>query len=65
MFSIARPINGRMISGVCTALAQRFSTSPKKIRMIFLPSCVLPGPQFLLYIALTLLLPSEGRARMA
>lgn len=65
MASLVRPLNGRMISGVCAALAQRFGTTPKKMRTIFLVSCLLPGPQVLLYIALTFLLPSEGKAQMA
>lgn len=65
MSSLARPLNGRVISGVCAALAQRFGTSPKKMRTIFLVSCLLPGPQVLLYIALAILLPSEGSVQMA
>ena len=48
-----------MIGGVCAALAQRFGTSAGTMRVIFLVSCLLPGPQFLLYLALWLLLPSE------
>jgi phage shock protein PspC (stress-responsive transcriptional regulator) len=62
MTALARPTHGRMIGGVCAALARRFGTSAKTMRVIFLVSCLLPGPQFLLYIALWLLLPSEGKA---
>ncbi len=35
------------------------------MRVIFLLSCLLPGPQFLLYLALWLLLPNETGARAA
>ncbi|SMF13740.1 PspC domain-containing protein [Streptomyces sp. Amel2xC10] len=63
MSSLARPTQGRMIGGVCAALARRFGTSDTTMRVIFLLSCLLPGPQFLLYIALWILLPSEGKAR--
>jgi len=35
------------------------------MRVIFLASCLLPGPQFLLYAALWLLLPGESRATKA
>jgi phage shock protein PspC (stress-responsive transcriptional regulator) len=35
------------------------------MRVIFLVSCLLPGPQFLLYIALWILLPSEDRTASA
>ncbi|SDK41247.1 PspC domain-containing protein [Streptomyces indicus] len=59
MTALARPRNGRMIGGVCAALAKRFGTSATTMRVIFLVSCLLPGPQFLLYLALWALLPAE------
>lgn len=65
MSALARPTHGRMIGGVCAALAQRFGTSATTMRVVFVLSCLLPGPQFLLYIALWVLLPSEGKARQA
>ncbi|QBJ92031.1 PspC domain-containing protein [Streptomyces seoulensis] len=63
MTALARPTNGRMIGGVCAGLARRFGMSAGTMRVIFVVSCLLPGPQFLLYIALWILLPSEDRAR--
>ena len=51
-----------MIGGVCAALARRFGTSATTMRVIFLLPACCPGPQFLLYIALWILLPSEGKA---
>ncbi len=65
MTALARPTHGRMIGGVCASLAQRFGTSATKMRVIFVVSCLLPGPQFLLYIALWVLLPSEDKVRRA
>ncbi|BFO14810.1 hypothetical protein SHKM778_11980 [Streptomyces sp. KM77-8] len=65
MSSLARPTQDRMIGGVCAALARRFGTSASTMRVIFLLSCLLPGPQFLLYIALWILLPSEDKTRAA
>ncbi|MET4927496.1 PspC domain-containing protein [Streptomyces sp. PSRA5] len=62
MSAIARPREGRMIGGVCAALARRFGTSANTMRVIFLVSCLLPGPQFLLYIALWAFLPSQKSA---
>lgn len=59
MAALARPRDGRMIAGVCAALAGRFGTSVGTMRVIFLVSCLLPGPQFLLYLGLWLLLPEE------
>ncbi|MBO8186834.1 MULTISPECIES: PspC domain-containing protein [Streptomyces] len=61
MSTLARPTEGRMIGGVCAALARRFGTTPTTMRVIFLASCLLPGPQFLVYLALWILLPEEGR----
>lgn len=63
MSRLARPTHGRMIGGVCAALARRFGTSTTTMRVIFLVSCLLPGPQFLLYIALWILLPSENKVQ--
>ncbi|MFE9251467.1 PspC domain-containing protein [Streptomyces sp. NPDC007088] len=63
MTALARPTNGRMIGGVCAALARRFGTSASTMRVVFVVSCLLPGPQFLLYLALWILLPRERSAR--
>ena len=65
MSALVRPTNGRMLGGVCAGLARRFGTSATTMRVIFLLSCLLPGPQFLLYIALWILLPAEDRTSTA
>ncbi|MFI9204669.1 PspC domain-containing protein [Streptomyces sp. NPDC053048] len=62
---LVRPRNHRMIAGVCAGLAERFGMSRTTMRLIFLASCLLPGPQFVLYIVLWILMPSEGSARAA
>ena len=56
---LVRPRNSRWIGGVCAGLAQRFGTTPTVMRLIFLLSCLLPGPQFLIYLALWILVPGE------
>ena len=56
--ALVRP-RRRLIGGVCAALADRFGTSPTVVRILFVASCLLPGPQVLLYIALWIILPSE------
>ncbi|MEU6340431.1 MULTISPECIES: PspC domain-containing protein [unclassified Streptomyces] len=65
MSALVRPRHGRMIAGVCAGLADRFGTSHTTMRVIFLLSCLLPGPQFLLYLALWIVLPAEGRPSAA
>ncbi|MGX1883385.1 PspC domain-containing protein [Streptomyces sp. NPDC055287] len=62
MTALVRPRNGRVIGGVCAALARRFGTSATTMRVIFVVSCLLPGPQFLLYLALWVFLPEEKTA---
>jgi phage shock protein PspC (stress-responsive transcriptional regulator) len=59
MTALARPRDDRMIGGVCAGLARRFGMKPNTMRLIFLLSCLLPGPQFLLYLALWIVLPNE------
>ncbi|MDV9193154.1 PspC domain-containing protein [Streptomyces sp. SR27] len=65
MAALARPRDGRMIGGVCAALARRFGISANTMRLIFLVSCLLPGPQFLIYLGLWIFLPAEKDASSA
>jgi phage shock protein PspC (stress-responsive transcriptional regulator) len=57
--SLARPQSGRLIAGVCAALARRFGLKAWQVRVLFVLSCLLPGPQVLLYLALWIILPAE------
>lgn len=56
---LVRPNRGRVIAGVCAGVARRFGWSAWLVRVLFIVSCVLPGPQFVAYLALWLLMPSE------
>jgi len=47
-----------VIAGVCAGIAQRFGWSPNAVRLAFLISCLLPGPQFIIYIAAWIIVPS-------
>lgn len=57
--ALVRPSRGRWLGGVCAGLADRFGTTPNTMRLIFVLSCILPGPQVLIYIVLWVLIPSE------
>jgi phage shock protein PspC (stress-responsive transcriptional regulator) len=57
--TLARPRQGRLIGGVCAGIAQRFDLRPKTVRLLALLSCLLPGPQFVLYLVLWVMLPEE------
>jgi phage shock protein PspC (stress-responsive transcriptional regulator) len=59
MAALARPRNGRLIAGVCAGLARRFDMSTTLVRVLFVLSFLLPGPQVLLYLALWLIMPSD------
>ena len=57
---LIRPRRGRLLAGVCAGLAQRFGLSRLVVRMLFVASVILPGPQFIVYLALWVLMPNEG-----
>jgi phage shock protein PspC (stress-responsive transcriptional regulator) len=56
---LSRPRNNRRIAGVCAGLAERWGMKPGTVRFLFVLSCLLPGPQFLVYLALWAILPSR------
>jgi len=59
MAKLQRPRSGRVIAGVCAALAERFGLSPTVVRLLFVLSCLLPGPQFIIYIVLWIVIPND------
>ncbi len=65
MSTLVRPVDDRKIAGVCSGLARRYGMTATQVRVIFVVSCLLPGPQFLIYLALWVLIPSEHRGAPA
>ena len=65
MNTLFRPRDERILAGVCAGLAWRFGLRPWTVRILFLLSCLLPGPQFLAYIVLWILMPGEQRSSSA
>ena len=59
--TLSRPQEGRMIAGVCAGLARRFGLDPTLVRVLFVLSILLPGPQVLAYIVLWIVMPSDKR----
>jgi len=57
--ALVRPARGRILGGVCVAVARRFGLSPTMVRVLFLVSMLLPGPQVLAYLVLWIVVPSE------
>lgn len=56
---LARSRNQKMIGGVCGGLAEYFGWNATTVRLVFVVSCVLPGPQVLIYLLLWLLMPQQ------
>jgi phage shock protein PspC (stress-responsive transcriptional regulator) len=57
---LVRPLEGRVLGGVCAGLGRRFGLAPLPARILFvLLLFVLPGSQFLVYPVLWILMPSE------
>jgi phage shock protein C len=56
---LSRPRSGRVLAGVCAGLARRFGIPPAVVRILFVVSLILPGPQALAYIVLWIIMPSE------
>jgi phage shock protein C len=60
---LVRPLDGRVLGGVCAGLGRRFGLDPWPARLLFvLILMVIPGSQILIYPILWILMPSEVRA---
>jgi phage shock protein PspC (stress-responsive transcriptional regulator) len=57
--TLTRSRHDKVIAGVCAGLAEKFGWKPKNMRLLFVVSCLLPGPQFLLYILLWIMMPQR------
>ncbi|MFC0864074.1 PspC domain-containing protein [Sphaerimonospora cavernae] len=49
----------KIIAGVCGGIAERYGMRPTMVRLLFLLSCILPGPQFVIYLIMWVLIPKE------
>jgi phage shock protein PspC (stress-responsive transcriptional regulator) len=61
MSTLVRPAHDRVIAGVCSGLGRRFGISANIVRLIFVLSMLLPGPQILIYLGGWILIPDERR----
>ena len=57
--TLTRPRSDKVIAGVCAGIARRYGWSPRLVRIVFVASILLPGPQILLYIALWIIMPKD------
>lgn len=56
---LSRRRHGKWIAGVCGGLADRFGWRASRVRLLFVLSCILPGTQVLVYLALWIVLPKR------
>ncbi|GAA5163053.1 MULTISPECIES: PspC domain-containing protein [Amycolatopsis] len=59
--TLTRSRHDRVIAGVCAGLADWLGWRPRTVRLLFVLSCLLPGPQFLIYLLLWIILPKAPR----
>ena len=59
---LVRPRHGKLVAGVAAGVARRFGVSATLVRVLFVASMLLPGPQIVVYLALWILMPKEPRA---
>ncbi len=61
---IVRPRQGRMIAGVAAGIARRYGWDPTLVRLAFVLSILLPGPQVILYLVAWLVIPEEPASEL-
>jgi len=59
MAELRRPRHGRVLAGVCAALAARFGWSVALVRLLAVLSILLPGPQLVIYVICWIVIPAE------
>ena len=57
---LTRSRQSKLIAGVCGGLAERFGLSAGLVRLLFVLSCILPGPQFVVYLVLWIAIPKSA-----
>ncbi|MGY1691038.1 PspC domain-containing protein [Geodermatophilus sp. SYSU D01105] len=56
---LRRDTRNKVIAGVCSGIARRYGLSVTGLRLAFVLSCILPGPQFVAYLVLWVVLPAD------
>lgn len=61
-WGLVRPRRGRILAGVLAGLARKLDMSPWALRGLFVLSFLIPGPQWIAYVVLWAVMPSEDAA---
>lgn len=65
MAELRRPRTGRVLGGVCAALADRFGWDVTLVRVLTALSILLPGPQVIAYVIAWIIIPAGPEASAA
>lgn len=58
---LSRSRNSRMVAGVLGGIAEHFGWDANLLRVVFLFSMLLPGPQLLAYLVAWIIMPDESQ----
>ena len=58
---LTRDTHNKVFGGVCSGIARLIGVSPTAVRLAFVISCILPGPQFIAYLVLWIVIPPDTR----
>ena len=58
---LTRDTRHKVIAGVCAGIARQYGLSRTGLRVAFVVSCILPGPQFIAYLVLWIVIPKDTR----
>jgi phage shock protein PspC (stress-responsive transcriptional regulator) len=58
-YRLRRDTRNAVFGGVCAGIARRYGLSRNGLRLAFVLSCALPGPQILAYLLLWVLIPAD------
>ena len=61
--SLVRPARGRVLAGVCAAIARALGWETWLVRVLWIILSLIPGPLWIAYVVLWIAIPAEGSAR--
>jgi phage shock protein PspC (stress-responsive transcriptional regulator) len=56
---LRRDTRNKVLGGVCAGIARTYGLSTTGLRLAFVISCILPGPQFVAYLLLWVFIPPD------
>ena len=60
---LQRPKSGRVLAGVCAAIAKGLGWNVTTVRILWIVLSLFPGPMWVVYALLWAIIPGEGSPR--